>query len=210
MSEAVNRARLWRHGKEQLSAWLPAGMMLLFALGTGWLVRNAPDLHAGGPERPLRHEPDYRLHNFAVRSFDATGRMTSELRGVEGHHYPDTDTLEVSQPRLRAFDEKGQLTVGRADRGVSNGDGSDIQLYGSARVVREAARNPAGRVTPRLEFRGEYLHALVKAERVSSDKPVELLRGDDRFTGNSFEYDDESGVAKLMGDVRGVIQPARR
>lgn len=207
----MNSARLWRHGKEQFFAWLPALMMALFALGTAWLVRHTPDFAAAsGPPRPLAHEPDYQMRSFAVRSFDAAGRMTSELRGIEGHHYPDTDTLEVSQPRVRAFDPKNQLTVGRADRGVSNGDGSEIQLYGQAQVAREASVGPGGRATPRLEFRGEYLHAWVKAERVSSDQPVELLRGADRFTGERFDYDNQSGVANLVGQVRGVIQPARR
>lgn len=205
----MSRARLWRHGKEHFFAWLPALMMGLFALGTGWLVRHAPEFNAaGGPERLLGHEPDYQMRSFAVRSFDASGRMTSELRGVEGQHYPDTDTLEVSQPRMRAFDEKNQLTVGRAERGVSNGDGSDIQLFGQARVVREPGGN--AQAAPRLEFRGEYLHAWVKAERVSSDQPVELLRGADRFTGNRLDYDNKSGVANLVGQVRGVLQPARR
>ena len=207
----MNSARLWRHGKEQFFAWLPALLMGLFALGTGWLVRHTPDFAAaGGSQRPLSHEPDYQMRSFAVRSFDASGRMTSELRGVEGHHYPDTDTLEVSQPRMRSFDEQNQLTVGRADRGVSNGDGSDIQLYGQAQVVRESSTGPSGRATPRLEFRGEYLHAWVKAERVSSNQPVELLRGADRFTGERLDYDNQSGVANLIGPVRGVIQPARR
>ncbi|HMN55885.1 MAG TPA: LPS export ABC transporter periplasmic protein LptC [Ottowia sp.] len=207
----MNSARLWRHGKEQFFAWLPALMMALFALGTGWLVRHTPDFTAASTvPGPLTHEPDYQMRSFAVRSFDAAGRMTSELRGVEGHHYPDTDTLEVSQPRVRSFDAKNQLTVGRAERGVSNGDGSEIQLYGQAQVVREPSTGADGRPTPRLEFRGPYLHAWVKDERVSSDQPVELLRGPDRFTGDRFDYDNHSGVANLIGQVRGVIQPARR
>jgi lipopolysaccharide export system protein LptC len=155
----MNSARLWRHGKEQFFAWLPALMMALFALGTAWLVRHTPDFAAAsGPPRPLAHEPDYQMRSFAVRSFDAAGRMTSELRGVEGHHYPDTDTLEVSQPRVRSFDPKNQLTVGRADRGVSNGDGSRSSST-ARRRWREASVGPGGRATPRLEFRGEYLHA---------------------------------------------------
>ena len=38
----MNRARLWRHGREQLAAWLPVLVMMLFALGSWWLVRSAP------------------------------------------------------------------------------------------------------------------------------------------------------------------------
>jgi lipopolysaccharide export system protein LptC len=61
---------------------------------------------------------------------------------------------------------------------------------------------------PRLEFRGEFLHAFVDEKRVSSDQPVTLRRGNDVLTGDTFDYDDKSGIARLHGRVRGTL-PAR-
>ena len=151
----------------------------------------------------------YFMRQFRVRSFDPTGRMTSDLTGVEGHHFPATDSLEVKDPHMRSIDEQGRTTVATALRGVSNSDGSEIQLFGNAVVVRESMTGANGTVAPRVEFRGEYLHAFVNEDRVSSDKPVELLRGNDRFVGDQFEYDNRTGVAELKGRVRGVIQPSR-
>ena len=150
------------------------------------------------------------MHEFRVRSFDPTGRMTSDLKGVEGHHYPATDTLEVKDPHMRSVDDQGRTTVATALRGVSNSDGSEIQLYGNAVVVREPITRANGTIMPRVEFRGEYLHAFVNEDRVSSDKPVELLRGTDRFVGDQFDYDNRTGVAELKGRVRGVLQPTPR
>lgn len=203
----MNARRLWRRGMDQLSAWLPAVMMMLFALGTWWLVRSTAGLRLPGIERPVVHEPDYELHDFTVRNFDPDGRLKSELRGVTGHHYPDTDTYELSEPRMRSYDDQGQLTTGRANQGVSNGDGSEIELRGDARVLREPGRRPDGTATPRLEFRGPYLKAWTEARRVRSDQPVELMRGPDRFTGDELDYDAETGIANLRGNVRGVLQP---
>ena len=134
----MNPARLWRYDMNQLSAWLPALLMLVFALGTWWLVRNAPKFAAADAEQVVSKEPDYFMREFSVRSFDPTGRLKSELIGAEGHHYPATDTLEVQQPRIRSYDEQGHPTVATAQRAVSNGDGSEVQLYGNARVVRDA------------------------------------------------------------------------
>ncbi|HMN21777.1 MAG TPA: LPS export ABC transporter periplasmic protein LptC [Ottowia sp.] len=193
---------------DQLAAWLPAALMMLFALGTWWLVRSTEALRVPGIERPVLHEPDYDMRDFTVRNFDGDGRLKSELTGTQGHHYPDTDTYEMSQPRVRAYDAQGQLTIGRAERGVSNGDGSEIQLYGDAHVLRGAGVAADGRATPRLEFRGPYLQAWPEARRVHSDQPVELLRGVDRFTGDALDYDAQSGVAELRGNVRGLIRPA--
>lgn len=205
----MTESRLMRIGRDQLSTWLPALLMMLFALGTWWLVRSAPKFATDSQPRAVSEEPDYFMQDFRVRSFDANGRMASDLTGIEGHHFPVTDTLEVKDPHMRSIDPQGRVTVGTALRGVSNSDGSEIQLYGNAVVVREPVTRPDGTVVPRLEFRGDYLHAFVNEDRVSSDKPVELLRGTDRFVGDQFEYDDRTGVAQLKGRVRGVLQPKK-
>ena len=205
----MSESRLARIGRDQLSTWLPALMMMLFALGTWWQVRSAPKFPTDGAAAVVSKEPDYFMNQFRVRDFDATGRLTSDLTGVEGHHFPATDTLEVKDPHMRSVDDDGRVTVATALRGVSNGDGSEIQLFGNAVIVREATKRPDGTAVPRMEFRGEYLHAFVNEDRVSSDKPVELLRGADRFVGDQFDYDNRTGVAVLKGRVRGMLQPAK-
>lgn len=207
----IDRARLLRLGRDQLSAWLPALLMGLFALGTWWLVRSAPQLD--GPEAPRlpSHEPDYFMHDFAVQTFDATGQLKTRITGAQGHHYPDTDTLEVQNPRLQAWGRQGERTTATAQRALANGDGSEVQLFGQARVVRESLPSAPGQpAPPPVEFRGEHLHAFVEQERVSASQPVEITRGPDRFTGDRFDYDHASGVARLEGRVRGTIAPRPR
>lgn len=204
----MTQRHLLRQSLHQLSVWLPALLMVLFALGTWWLVRNTPKLPDASAERPVSSAPDYFMRDFSVRVFDPDGRLKSELIGVEGHHFPATDTLEVQNPRMRSIDETGRLTTATARRGESNGDGSEIKLYGDAHVVREPHQRSRGEIDPRMEFRGEFLHAFVDEDRVSSDQPVELWRGPNRFTGDTLEYDNRTGVGHLQGRVRGVLQPA--
>ena len=203
----IDRRRWLRYGRDQFSAWLPALLMVLFALGTWWLVRSAPRIVDPACDARVSKEPDYFMRDFSVRTFEPDGRLKSELTGVEGHHFPADDTLEVIQPRMRSYDAQGHPTVATARRSISNADASEIKLYGDARVVREPVTRPGGEATPRLEFRGEFLHAFVDEERVSSDRPVELRRGNDVFTGDVFDYSDKSGVANLQGRVRGVLLP---
>lgn len=203
----IDRRRLLRYGRDQLSAWLPALLMVVFALGTWWLVRSAPRIADATGDAPVSAEPDYFMRDFSVRTFEPDGRLKAELTGVEGRHFPANDTLEVTQPRMRSYDAEGHPTVATARRGISNADGSEIQLHGDARVVREPLVKPGGEATPRLEFRGEFLHAFVDENRVSSNQPVELRRGNDVFTGDVFDYSDDSGVANLQGRVRGTLLP---
>lgn len=200
---------LRRRGRDYLASWLPVLMMMGMTLASWWLVRSAPRFPDLVEAPAPTHEPDYHMQDFTVRNFNASGVLTSQLTGVDATHFPDTDALEVTLPRIRASDKGGQPLFARAERGISNHDGSEVQLRGDARLVREATQRPDGTAQPRLEFRSEAMDALTDREYVSSDEPVELLRGVDRFTGDAFDYDNRSGIANLRGNVRALIQPAR-
>lgn len=193
---------------ESVAIYLPIILMGVLALGTYWLVRNTPIFGPPKPALPVLHKPDYFMRNFSVKTFDATGRLKNELFGTEGRHYPDTDTLEINNARLRAVDPQGHVTVATGNRALSNADGSQVQLFGNAIVVREASTDAAGHAVPRMEFRSEFLNAYTNTERVSSNKPVTLTRGNDQFTGDSMDYDNYDGVLDLNGRVRGVLAPA--
>lgn len=197
-----------RNAWDRLSIYLPVLLMGLLALGTWWLVRSAPQSQELRPASAPRHEPDYVMQGFSIQSFDASGRLQSEVQGTVARHYPDTDTLEIDGVRLRSPSADGRLVRATADRALSNADGSEVQLLGNAVVVREAPAS-LGKVHPRMEFRGEFLHAWPQLERVRSDQPVTLTRGKDRFTADSMEYDNLEQVLHLRGRVRGVLFPAR-
>ncbi|WPB59545.1 LPS export ABC transporter periplasmic protein LptC [Xylophilus sp. GOD-11R] len=192
---------------DRLSIYLPIALMGLLALGSYWLVRNSPTAAAPEVVAPLRHDPDYYMRDFALRTFDANGRLQREVFGVEGRHYPDTDTLEIDKPRIRAIADTGAITVATAERGLSNGDGSEVQLIGNAIVTREPMTGKSGQAIPRMQFRGEFLHAYTTTERVRSDRPVVMTRGTDTFTGDAMDYDNADQVMQLRGRVHTTLQP---
>ena len=194
---------------DRASIYMPLLMMGMLALGTYWLVRNTPNAPVAEVATAAKHEVDYFLRKFNVKSYDNAGQLKSEIHGSEARHYLDTDILEIDQARIRNINPAGDVVNATANRAYSNGDGSEVQLTGNAVVVREA-RSAAGvqtRTVPRLEFRGEFLHVFLNEERVKSHKPVVLTRGTDQFTGDSFEYNNLDGVADLKGRVKGVLMP---
>jgi lipopolysaccharide export system protein LptC len=198
---------LWR-AWDRVSIYLPVILMGVMALGTYWLARNTPTFGEPAAARPKTHEPDYFMRGFSVKNFGPDGHLQSEVHGSEARHYPDTDTLEIDQPRIRAFNKEGMLTIATADKGLSNADGSEVQLIGNAVVTRQPSQATAGNAaTPRFEIRGEFLHAFVETERVKSHKPVQITRGSDQFTADSLDYDNLDRVLTLEGRVRGVIGP---
>ena len=192
---------------DRTAMYMPLLMMGALALGTYWLVRNTPTFSAPEAVREVVHEVDYFMQNFTIKTFDEDGQLKSEIAGTQARHFADTDILEIDQARIHSININSQLTTATANRAYSNGDGSEVQLTGNARVVREASRNAQGKETPKLEFRGEFLHAFLNEERVQSHLPVVLIRGADQFTGNVFTYNNLDQVAVLTGRVRGVLMP---
>lgn len=188
--------------------YLPLAFMVVLALGTYWLVRSTPPASGPTVARTETHEPDYFMQDFSVRTFDAVGRLRTEVQGEKGRHYPDTLLLEIDSIRIRSFDEMGRLTTASALRGLTNEDSSEVQLIGNAVVVREAQTGNSPKSAPRMEYRGEFLHAFMNTEKIKSHKPVELLRGQDRFTADTLDFDNVERVLQLQGRVRGTLIPS--
>lgn len=205
---------LWRSFLRQwdrITIYMPLLTMGALALGTYWMVRNTPIFTASRAAVEVKHEVDYFMRNFTVKSFDAAGKLKSEISGTEARHFQDTDILEIDQARIRSLSPDGQLTTATALRAYANSDGSEVQLVGNARVIRPASVSATGKDRPNLEFRGEFLHAFLNEERVTSHKPVLLIRGNDQFTGDTFAYNDLDQVAVLTGRVKGILtaKPAK-
>lgn len=190
--------------RDQVSAYLPLLLMALLALGTWWLVTNSAvpgDDRAAGPPR---HVPDYTMGNFTVQRFARDGALRVQIEGTVLRHYPDNDTLEVDQPRIRAYTADGQVTVATATRAISNGDGTEVQLLGGAHVVRQAAT--AG---DEVEFRGEFLHAFLDTEVVKSHLPVTVRRGGAVLSAATLDYRHAQQRVQLNGRVRASFAAPR-
>jgi len=191
-----------QRARELLTTYLPLVLMLLLALGTWWLVKNTPsDDEPGGSSLP-RKEPDYTMDNFVVERFDKDGRLKVRMQGDRLRHFADTGIVEVDQARLRAVAADGRVTVAQARRAIANGDGSEVQLLGDARVDSTGPRGEP------IQFRGEFLHAFLATERLRSHLPVLVTREGSEFRATGMEYDHLSGQLQLQGKMSARLLPS--
>jgi lipopolysaccharide export system protein LptC len=190
---------------EQVSSYLPLLLMAVLALATWWLVKNTPVPEPERGNAPLRHEPDYAMSHFMVQRFAPDGALRAQIEGDEMRHYPDTDTLEIDNARIRHIGPDGHVTVATARRALANGDATEVQLQGGAHVVREAL----GDEEP-IDFRGEFLHAFLNTERVRSHLPVTVTRGGTEIRADAMEYDNLDRVVQLKGRVQATFPPPAR
>ncbi|MDO9316328.1 MAG: LPS export ABC transporter periplasmic protein LptC [Burkholderiaceae bacterium] len=190
-----------------LTAYLPLVLMALLALATWWLVKNTPLYQGEKPVLAPRHIPDYTMRQFTVQRFAIEGSLRVQIEGDELRHYPDTDTLEMDNARVRSIGPDGHVTLATAKHALSNGDGSEVQLTGQAHVVREAYASGHS-VEEAVDFKGEFLHAFLRTEQIRSHLPVTITRGGTQLQGTSMSYDNLSRVAQFNGRVKASFLPA--
>jgi len=193
---------LFRRLLDRLSLYLPLILMGFLALGSWWLVRSMPAMVYVDENKPVRKEPDYRLENFSVKSFDTTGRMTREVLGDKARHYPNVDEMHIEKVRVYAESETGVKINAKAQNGIATGDGERVTMIGQAVAIREADAQ-----SPRTELQGERLLALPKEERLLSSDPVRITRGHDVFTAQTMNFNSKTGEYLLQGRVHGMLPP---
>jgi lipopolysaccharide export system protein LptC len=187
---------------DALSLYLPLIVVAMLASGSWWLVRSIPALSSPEANKPVRQEPDYRLSDFSVKSFNATGQMTREITGKKAQHFPATENLQIEEIRIFAQNDNGSRMSAQALQGVASDDGTQVTLVGQAQAIQHAQEN-----RPQIELRGERLVALPDEDRVLSDDPVHITRGRDVFTGNTMNFNSNTGEYVLQGRVRGTLMP---
>ena len=184
------------------SAYLPLLLMALLALATWWLVKNTPLAGAERAAAPAKHEPDYEMHHFAVQRFTPQGPLRAQIEGDTLRHYPDTDTVEIDNVRMRAVSPDGRITLATARHAITNGAATEVQLLGGAEIVAEATATE-----PAINFRGEFLHAFLDTERLRSHLPVTVTRGATEVRADGMEYDHLDRLIKFNGRMRASFAP---
>ena len=188
---------------DAVSAYLPLLLMALLALGTWWLVKNTPLFEAGPAAAPPRHVVDYTMTRFIVQRFGPSGKLRAQIEGDELRHYPDTDTFEIDNPRIRALgDADGRVTLASGREAVANHDASEVQLVGDAHVLREATPTEQA-----IDFRSQFLHYFQNSERVQSHLPVVVTQGGTQVNASGMTYDNLSRVLDLKGPTRATLLP---
>lgn len=191
-----------RHGWDRSAVYLPVLIMGLLALGSYWVLRSTPAPQEAAEPGPVLHEPDYTMSGFSVRSHEIDGTLRSEVAGSEARHYPDNDTIEIDQARLRAYGAQGQLTRASALRLHTDGQQNQYRLEGD--VVVERSGTADGQL---MRLQTEQLFVAGDGKRLWTEQPVELQRGTHHVSADSLRHDSQRGSTELLGRVRAQLAP---
>ena len=187
--------------RDVLSSYLPLLLMALLASGSWWLVKNTPQPLKAREGEPVRSEPDYTMTKFVLERFTPAGKLKVRLEGAVMRHYPDTDRIEIDELALRAIAPDGRVTVATSRRALSNGDGSEVQLSGAARVESIDIKGQP------LTVSSEFLHLYTVSERLRTNQPVLVQRGGAEMRAGGMSYDHALGRIEMSGTQRASFPP---
>lgn len=182
------------------TTYLPLIGMAIVAALTYWLLQATMKPSAPVAPHRLDHTVDYFADNFAVTMLSVTGATKYRLNANTMLHYEDDQNTDLTNPALRAFTPGEPIITATAKRGVVNSDGSIVDLYDTARIVREP-----GPADPPMQADSEHFRVLANEDIVETEKPVKLLRGESLATANGMVYTNTTRHAELLGQVRGSI-----
>ena len=185
-------------------AYMPLLMLSVLLLLSIWLVRNAPTSPLPEDPLPVSHTPDYEFTRFTLRSYDINGKILSAMKGEKAQHFQDTLNTLIELPDVWVYSSK-RLTTATAKQALTNEDGSQVQLMGSAMVKRNGLTSAA--ITEQIN--SDFLHYYADTDTVVSHLPVSILRGQDRFFADSLHADNVNQVLQLKGRVKVQIVPTQ-
>ena len=188
-------ARLW----SLASSAVPVGVLALLAGLTWWLVRQSPQTDDAPRQATVSAEPDFEMQRFALRQFDAQGRLRARLEGDTLRHFPATREVEIQQVRLHWDDPDGIAHEAVASEARADDAAKRVDLKGGATVRRLDPASPA-------EFRSQHLTVFPGGRQVQSSEPVLLMQGGTELRAQAFRYDHGQAMVELKGGVRGVLR----
>jgi lipopolysaccharide export system protein LptC len=180
--------------RDRIASLFPLALLIGLAAVTFWINRL---ILGDNPRGLVRHDPDFVVDNFSIRSFDKEGKLRNIFTAEKMLHYPDDDSTEVSQPRVTYRQDQPVELSARA--ALVSQNGKQVDLIDDVRVVRR---------------RGSGVDSMVATERMTvfpdegrafTHDPVSFSQGSTLITATGIEIDNKAGTALLHGRVTGTI-----
>jgi lipopolysaccharide export system protein LptC len=194
---------------DRLIAWSPALLLGALAALTFWLDAQVQP-PAARRDGSTRHDPDLFLVNFRAVTFDENGKPREALSAKRGDHFPDDESVGLTQPMFKVTQSGKPAFTVTADTGKISGDREHAYFTGNVVAHREAetagtagGHDPAGPMT----LTTEYLHVIPKSEQAESNKPVTIKEPRGIIEAGGIELDNKNKTVKFKSRITGTLEP---
>jgi lipopolysaccharide export system protein LptC len=118
----------------------------------------------------LAHYPDYYMEDFTTLTMNQDGTPKNRLNAAYMAHYPDDNTSELHDPKLKIFRQDKQPINVQSDRGWVTSNNEVILLKGNVYLHQN---DDDGKL--KLELLAEDARVLVDQKYAETDNPTTLI-----------------------------------
>jgi lipopolysaccharide export system protein LptC len=186
--------------RERLASVVAIVLLAVVLITSYWYSQSLLVVSGTAPPRP--GSVDFFAEGIALTQFDPFGRARYKLFADRMTHYPDSDDVDMTHPRMVSLrPDQPQVRASALVAHVEN-NGERILLNGDVVITRA----PDG-AQPPMRIETEALLALPDSDRYSTDQPVQVDRGDARVRAIGMDFDNVARRVVFQSDVRSLIAP---
>ena len=178
---------------------------VFFSLGSFWLLqvmeRSALDVR---PD-PNLSLPDYIVDRFSYVRLGVDGQPAYIVSGDKLTHYPIDDSSLIEQPYMRNLSATQPPTETRAQHARVDQDNTRVHLTGNVHVERAANATLQG-----LDLKTEALTVFPESDRMETDQPVRVVRGQSVMTGVGMKANNATRQIDVSQRLQITYPPAPR
>lgn len=181
--------------------WKTVIILLLLASASAWLLNK---LTTGGSTgiSQIRHDPDYYMANFTTWTMQEDGNPKNILTADYMAHYPDSDALELVNPRLEVYRKDKLPVIIIADKGWVTDGNEVILLTGDVQLWEED-----GDGNRKLEINSSEVRILPDQEYAETDKPAKIIRDNIVTNATGMRAWINESRLELLNNVQTTISP---
>jgi len=172
--------------------------IILLAIASTWVfesIKKKPALN----DEVLRHDPDYFLENFTATTTDIKGKLAYKVTGIHLEHYPDDDSLKLTQAVFSFYeDERISWTV-RSNEALIFQEKQEIYLSGN--VIMDQFPNKKEKKSP-IKLRTEQLFIDAKKKIANTKSKIKFTQGTNRTQGIGMNADMNKNTIEFMSQTR--------
>ena len=181
--------------KNQVNHLLPVALMLLLGGMTFWL-QHAIESPPATESANNGHVPDAIGKKVIIARLDQRGIAQYHLTADRMVHYPDDDSMELTEPRFLKKDSDAELTV-MASRGVVNQEIKEARFYDNVQLVRRPLTGDP------MQIHTQYMQVFLERGIARTDRAVTIINGLSTVSGTGMEYERDTGRLSLLSAVKG-------
>jgi lipopolysaccharide export system protein LptC len=186
--------------RDRLVSAIAIALLAVVLITSYWYSQSLRAGAQGGAEHP--GGIDFFAEHITMTQFDGEGHARYRLFADRMTHYPDSDDVDLVQPRLVSLrPDQPQVRASALSAHVEN-NAAYVMLQNQVVITRDGV---AGQPPMRIET--ESLLAVPDLDRYSTDDPIRVERGGALIRAHGMDFDNLARRVEFRRDVHARFPP---